>query len=787
MNKDKVYSLSLTDEKIIELKNNGKVNTDSSLPTKSIKRIFYDNIATLFNILNIILFLLLILVGSYKNLLFMLVVTSNIVIGIFQEIRSKKSVDKLSILVSKKVKAVRNKQEVDVPIEELVLGDIIYLSRGSQVPSDCVVIDGSVYANESLLTGESDTIIKNENAQLYSGSFISSGECYAKINRVGADNYASKINSEAKYLKKVNSEIMNSLKKIIKICSLVIIPIGITLFSTKYFLFKLPIQDAVVSTVGALIGMIPEGLMLLTSSVLAVSVIRLSQSKVLVQELYCIETLARVDVLCLDKTGTITCDEMEVNGVHTFIDDMLEIKLALGTISNSSQDDNSTIRSIKEYSKDCNSEKVKKFIHFSSDRKWSGVVLENGTSYIIGASEFIFKDKEKYKNVFDIINSITEPVRILSLAKVDGEITTETILENPQPLALIFIKDKIRSNAKETIGYFIEQGVQLKVISGDGVNTVSNIAKEAGIQGAEQAVDATTLTTDEMVAEAAEKYNVFGRVTPQQKKVLVKALQKNGHTVAMTGDGVNDVLALKEADCSVAMAAGSEAARNVSQLVLVNNDFSSMPKVVAEGRRTINNIQRSASLFLVKTIYSMVLALIFIFISSAYPFQPIQLSFVGALTIGLPSFVLALQPNHDRIKGDFFANVISRAIPGGINIVLNVVLVTFVGVFFGIKASSVSTIAVYITALVGILMVIRLSIPFNTIRIALLIVIVIGLLGIFILPPFRILLSLETLTFNEGVFTLVLAFTSVLIFNLLYNFFSGYVVKKVINKKSKNV
>ena len=785
MDKEKAYSLSLDDNQVLDLKNSGKVNTDSSLPTKSIKRIFYDNIVTLFNIINIILFSLLIAVGSYKNLLFICIVTLNTIIGIFQEIRSKKSVDKLSILVSKKAKVIRNKVESEISIEELVLGDIIYLSRGSQVPSDCVVVSGSVFANESLLTGESDTILKNEDAQLFSGSFISSGECYAKINRVGSDNYASKINSEAKYIKKVNSEIMGSLQKIIKICSFIIFPIGIALFSTKFFLFNLPIQDSVVSTVGALIGMIPEGLVLLTSSVLAVSVIRLTKYKVLVQELYCIETLARVDVLCLDKTGTITCDEMEVTGIHNFIDNENEIINALGTIAKATQDDNSTIRSIKEYSKEFETSKVKEFIHFSSDRKWSGVVLDNGTSYVIGASEFIFKDKNKYKNVFEAVYSITEPVRILSLAKINREISTEDDLENAVPLALVFIKDKIRANAKETIGYFIEQGVTLKVISGDGVNTVSNIAKEAGVEGAELAVDATTLTTDEMVADAAEKYNVFGRVTPQQKKILVKALQKNGHTVAMTGDGVNDVLALKEADCSVAMAAGSEAARNVAQLVLVNNDFSSMPKVVAEGRRSINNIQRSASLFLVKTMYSMVLALIFIFISSAYPFQPIQLSFVGALTIGLPSFVLALQPNHDRIKGDFFANVISRAIPGGLNIILNVVLATFIGGFFGIEKTSISTIAVYLTALVGVLMVIRLSIPFNPIRIALVTVIIIGLSGMFILPPFRMLLSLEFLSFSESVFTIVLASSSIIIFNLLYNFFSGYIVKKIINKKKQ--
>lgn len=785
MDKEKIYSLSLDDNQVLELKNCGKVNTDSSLPTKSIKRIFYDNIVTLFNVINVILFSLLIAVGSYKNLLFICIVTLNTIIGIFQEIRSKKSVDKLSILVSKKVKVVRNKEESEISIEELVLGDIIHLTRGCQVPSDCIVVSGSVFANESLLTGESDTFLKNEDAQLFSGSFISSGECYAKINRVGADNYASKINSEAKYIKKVNSEIMGSLQKIIKICSFIIFPIGVALFSAKFFLFNLPIQDSVVSTVGALIGMIPEGLVLLTSSVLAVSVIRLTKYKVLVQELYCIETLARVDVLCLDKTGTITCDEMEVTGIHNFIDDNNEINNALGTIAEATQDDNSTIRSIKEYSKNFETSDVKEFIHFSSDRKWSGVVLKNGMSYVIGASEFIFKDKNKYDNVFKTVYAIIEPVRILALAKIDRKISTDDNLDNAVPLALIFIKDKIRNNAKETIGYFIEQGVNLKVISGDGVNTVSNIAKEAGVEGADLAVDATTLTTDEMVAEAAEKYNVFGRVTPQQKKILVKALQKNGHTVAMTGDGVNDVLALKEADCSVAMAAGSEAARNVAQLVLVNNDFSSMPKVVAEGRRSINNIQRSASLFLVKTTYSMVLALIFIFISSAYPFQPIQLSFVGALTIGLPSFVLALQPNHDRIKGDFFANVISRAIPGGINIILNVVLVTFIGGFFGIEKSSISTIAVYLTALVGVLMVIRLSIPFNPIRIALLSVIIIGLAGMFILPPFRMLLSLELLTFSESVFTIILAVSSVIIFNLLYNFFSGYIVKRIINKKKQ--
>lgn len=779
MNKEKILQLGLNDEQIKKRIDKGQINYDTSVPTKSIKRIFYDNIFTLFNLINIILFCLLIIVGSYKNMLFMGVIICNTVIGIVQEIRSKKSVDKLSILVSKKVMAVRNSSEIEIPIEDIVLDDVIFLKRGSQVPSDCIVIDGECYANESLLTGEADTIPKSEGSRLLSGSFVSAGECYAKVDKVGADNYASQIHSEAKYIKKVNSEIMNTLKKIIKVCSIVIFPVGIALFCAKFFLYGDTIASAVVSTVGALIGMIPEGLVLLTSSVLAVSVIRLTRSKVLVQELYCIETLARVDVLCLDKTGTITCDEMEVTKIVPFINEKDNINIALSSLSKSSSDDNSTIKAIREFSKGYDFVKSKNLIPFSSEKKWSGGYFENGESYVIGASEFIYKDREKYKTVFDAIDTITEPVRILTLAKVSREITKDDELNDLTPMALILIKDKIRSNAKETIGYFIEQGVNLKVISGDGVSTVRNIAKEAGIEGADMAVDATTLKTKEDISKASEKYNIFGRVTPKQKKQLVKALQANGHTVAMTGDGVNDVLALKEADCSVAMAAGSEAARNVSQLVLINNDFSSMPKVVAEGRRTINNIQRSASLFLIKTIYSMVLAVLFIFISSAYPFQPIQLSFLGALTIGLPSFVLALQPNHDRIKGNFFANIISRAIPGAFTIIMNIVLVTFIGRNLGFNSSDISTMAVYLSGFVGVLMVIRLSIPFNAIRITLLCVILAGLtIGIVFFPD---LFSITPLNTFELIFTGILAAGSFVLFNLLYSVFTSRAARKYIN------
>lgn len=766
MDKEKILQMGLTYQQVRERIDSGKVNVDATVPTKSVKRICYENIVTLFNIINIILFVLLILVGSYKNMLFMGVVVCNTAIGIIQEIRSKRSVDKLSILVSKKVTAVREGDETNIDVEDIVLDDIILLKRGSQIPSDCVVVSGECNINESLLTGESDLILKKCGDQLYSGSFVSSGECYARVNRVGNDNFASKINREAKYIKKVNSEIMTTLKKIIKVCSIIIFPVGGLLFSAKFFFFKNGLYDSVVSTVGALIGMIPEGLVLLTSSVLAVSVIRLSRSKVLVQELYCIETLARVDVLCLDKTGTITCDEMEVTKVIPFVDDNEKIEIALSSVSKYSEDDNSTIKSIREYCRDFKSIKPQYSIPFSSEKKWSGAVFEDGFSYIVGAAEFILKDRERFADVFNTISAVDEPVRILLLAGIDSKINGDFDSNEVKPLALVLIRDKIRSNAKQTISYFSEQGVNLKVISGDGVNTVCNIAKEAGIPGAEKAVDATTLKTDESIEDACDKYNVFGRVTPNQKKQLILALKKKGHTVAMTGDGVNDVLALKEADCSVAMAAGSEAARNVSQLVLINNDFSSMPKVVAEGRRTINNIQRSASLFLVKTIYSIVLAVIFIFLSSSYPFQPIQLSFLGGLTIGLPSFVLALQPNKDRIKGRFFVNVISRSIPGALCTIGSILAVTFIGGSLGFSSAEVSTMAVYMTAVIGVMMVIRLSIPYNGLRTALLCVIISGLLLGFVLLDN--LLSIVPLDAFQYIFLGILTIISVVVFNVLY-------------------
>lgn len=754
----------------------GKINISENLKTKSIKRIFYDNIVTLFNLINIVLFVALLLVGSYKNLLFIGVMLVNIIIGIFQEIRSKRSVDKLSILSERKISVLRDGAEQEIAREDIVLDDIIILSRGDQIPADCVLVSGECKVNESLLTGESDLILKRVNDEMLSGSFISAGKCYAKVSKVGADCYAAKINAEAKYIKKVNSQILNSFNFIIKLCTFVMFPIGVFFFFNQLGIENGNIQQTVISTVAALIGMIPKGMILLTSSVLAVSIIRLSRKKVLVQEMYCIETLARVDVLCLDKTGTLTADSMDVTDVIGFGASDDEIKTVLSSIVCASDEINATLDAIKVYSKEASPIKATDFYQFSSETKWSGGCFDNGKTYILGAAEFVFKDRERYKEVFSKVDEIKKTVRILTLAVSEQKIMNSKLPDNLQPLAVILIKDKLRDNVNETIDYFKKQGVTLKVISGDSVKTVQNIAQEVGITGAENAVDMTTVTTDEQLKEVAEKCNVFGRVTPAQKKSLVLALQGKGHSVAMTGDGVNDVLALKEADCSIAMASGSDAARNVSQLVLVNNDFAAMPSVVDEGRRTINNIERSSALYLVKTIYSVILSILFIFFNSQYPFEPIQLTLIGAFTVAIPSFVLALQPNHNRIKGNFTAKIFAHAVPSAVCVILNITMVVYLRDLFGVvNSDELSTICVYLTALSGFLLVVRLSLPINFLRGIMLVVSVGGVvLGSLL---FGDLFSVVQLSFDAVIMLVALGIATVVLFNILYNV-CRYFIKK---------
>ena len=754
----------------------GKVNAATTLKTKSVRRIFYDNICTLFNLINIILFVALLLVGSFKNLLFIGVVFFNTVIGIVQEIRSKKSVDKLTILTASKVSVLRDGVQTEVSKDELVLDDVICLSRGSQIPADCQLLEGECKVNESLLTGESDLIAKHEGDELLSGSFIAAGTCYAKIIKVGADCYAAKINNEAKYIKKNNSQILKSFKFIIKLCTIIIFPIGALLFSSQFFFRGADLQSAVVGTVAALVGMIPGGMILLTSTVLAVSIVRLARKKVLVNEMYCIETLARVDVICLDKTGTLTADAMHVSDICLFDGTQEdEVKTALSSLHHASTEVNATMQAIGDYIEKTDPLDVYAFAPFSSETKWSGGQFSDGRTYILGAAEFVFSEKEKYKEVFDAIEQIAETVRIVVLAVTDKPLSENQLPDDLQPMALVLIKDTLRENVNQTVNYFKEQGVTLKVISGDSVHTVRNIALETGIEGAEKAINMTEIHTDDELEKAAETYNIFGRVTPGQKKKLVLALKKHGHTVAMTGDGVNDVLALKEADCSIAMASGSEAARNVSQLVLVDNDFGSMPEVVAEGRRTINNIERSSSLYLVKTIYSILLSLIFTFFALQYPFEPIQLTLIGGLTIGFPSFVLALQPNKNIVRGNFTKNIIARALPAAVCVVLNVLAAAILSVTLQMPHAEVSTIAVYVTSLTCFLLVLRLSIPINALRAAMLAVSLGGLTVAFIF--FGKLFNLVFLS-SASILTLcIMACGTLILFNVLYN-----IADKIIEK-----
>lgn len=778
----------LTSEEVRAAQAAGKVNADATVKTRSYGSIFRSNICTLFNLINVILAVFVFLTGSYKNMLFMLVIVINTIIGIVQEIRSKITTDRLSIVVAANVEVMRDGKLQKIPIDELVLGDVMRLGRGNQIPTDSVVLEGECKTDESLLTGESRLIPKHAGDQLYSGSFINAGIVWARVEKVGADNYAAQITNEAKQNKAINSEIMTSLNKIIKYVSIFMFPVGLLLFANEYLLHQVELDPAILSTVSAMVGMIPEGLILLASTVMAVAVVRLARHQVLVQQLYCIETLARVDVLCLDKTGTITTGGMEVSGlVPLDVPDSepkeQELSKIVASLVASDEDPNDTARAIQEYFGLAKEGKQKaeqaipptdllkptRVIPFSSDTKWSGAAFANGEAYVMGAAQFVLeKNASALAQIKDALDTYAADARVLLVARVEGFDANGAIEGDAIPLGFVCLRDQIRSTAAQTIAYFKEQGVKLKVISGDDPHTVSGIAQKVGIEGADRFVDATTLKTDQDIASAIKNYNVFGRVRPEQKKAFVLALQAEGHTVAMTGDGVNDVLALKASDCSVAMASGSDAARNVAQLVLVDNDFASMPAVVAEGRRSINNLQRSASLFLVKTLLSITAAFLFIFLPWQYPFVPIQLTLISAFTIGLPSFVLALEPNKDLVRGHFLPNAVVHSIPGAVCAVVSIVVLTIVGnEAIGLDYRQVSTLCVMVVALLGIMLVIKLSIPFTPLRWGLLVVVIGGLLigvvgfgWLFDIAPFT-----PEMWQSFGIAALV----NIVAFNYLYN------------------
>ncbi|WP_419056046.1 HAD-IC family P-type ATPase [Hominenteromicrobium sp.] len=707
----------LSSEQVAQRVRDGLSNADEGIKTKTEKQIILENTFTFFNILNFVLALFVLLVGSFKNLLFLGVIFSNIIIGSFQGIRAKRMIDKLSLISAPKASVLRNGKLQTIPVSGIVMNDVLHLSTGQQICADAIVLDSEAEVNESLITGESDPVLKRAGDELLSGSFIVSGSCYAEVEHVGRENYANRIANGAKYVKRTNSEILHSLDFIVKTLGFTLVPIGILLFCKQFFLLHDTIREAVVSTVAAILGMIPEGLILLTSVVFAVSVLRLSRYKTLVQDLYCTESLARVDVLCLDKTGTITEGTMQVDELHPLTgyteEDMTAPLEALVQVLT---DDNPTYNAVKAYFPGGSDWKAAATVPFSSARKWSGAYFGERGTYVMGAGEFILGER------FGALREHTEEYaargeRVLLLAHSAKPFLENKMLpDDIKPVGFILISDKIRTEAPQTLRYFAEQGVTLKVISGDNAVTVSNIAQKAGLPHAENYCDATTLHTDEEIAGAIEQYSVFGRVTPQQKLKFVQALKDHGHTVAMTGDGVNDVLALKEADCSIAMASGSDAARTVSNLVLLDSNFASMPQVVKEGRRSINNLQRSASLFLQKTIYSTVLGVLFIFLSASYPFEPIQLTFISSITIGIPSFILALEPNNERISGSFLANVLKKSFPSALTMILGVLFLTLFKGPLNLTNPQVSTLSVIVAFAVGFMLMLKLCLPFNALR-----------------------------------------------------------------------
>ena len=706
----------LSTAEVERAKQQGLCNYDTSVATKTIPRIIRDNIFTLFNLLNFGLAACIFMVQAYKNLLFLGVVICNTIISTVQEIHAKKVVDKLSIIAASKTTAIRNGKQEIIEINEIVMNDILEFHPGNQVVTDSIIRRGSCEVDESFITGESDPVFKKEGDLLLSGSFIISGHTIGQVKHVGLQNYTATISKEATQIKHTKSVLMDALNHIIKIVSIAIVPIGILLFLNQSQIDGNSFRDAVVGSVAAIIGMIPEGLVLLTSTVLAVSVIRLSKRKVLVKDLYCIESLARIDTLCLEKTGTLTTGTMKVVDILPYkktSKSMLENTInAMTTVM---EDNNPTMLALKEKFHKKIYFPVEKLIPFSSDKKYSGVIFQNKETYYIGAPEFVLGNH--YQKVEPILSPYLLEYRILVVTKKEGT--------RQQVLGFILLQDNMRSDVEKTLTYFKEEGVSIKVISGDHVKTVSGIAKRAGIEHYDQYIDMSKLTTDEEIYEAAKKYTVFGRVNPIQKKKLVIALKEQGHYVGMTGDGINDVLALKEADCSIAMPNGSDATRNISQLVLLDGNFSAMPKVVAEGRRTVNNIENSATLFLTKTTYATILAVLFVFLPTQYPFIPIQLTLTSVVTIGIPSFVLALQPNKKRITGNFYKNVLSRSLPAALIVVTNIILIMILAAIFHLPDHQVSTLCVMMNAVTGFYLLFELCRPFNKLKTAMYIAMII--------------------------------------------------------------
>ncbi len=739
MNKDSnsINITGLTDEEVRQRVEEGFTNRTDISTDKTTKEIVISNVFTYFNLIFLVITILLIMVGSFRNLTFLPIIIGNTVIGIVQEIRAKKTLEKMSLLNAPHVDVIRNGSVKQISTEELVKDDVILLTAGKQICADAVVISGNIQVNESLLTGEADEVEKTEGSTLMSGSFVVSGECYARLEKVGNESYISKLSLEAKSMgDKEQSEMIRSINLIVKWVGIVIIPIGLILFWQSHFVNGESITKSVTSTVAAIIGMIPEGLYLLTTVALALSTMKLARKKVLLHDMKSIETLARVDVLCVDKTGTITepdmklkeiflCKNSGADGTQTALT-LDELKSLILDYANASVDNNATMLALKAYAAEALTNNTSALHRtavsqqaFSSSLKYGSVTFSDGT-YLLGAPEFIMH--EDFARIEEeIIPYADKGDRVLLFARYNGENVENGINGSVTPLGFVALANPIRANAVKTFEYFKSQGVAIKVISGDNPRTVSRIAIQAGIESAESFVDAATLDTEDKIADAVNKYTVFGRVTPKQKKQLVKALQAKGHTVAMTGDGVNDILAMKDADCSVAMASGSEAAAQAAQVVLLDSDFAHMPDVVYEGRRVVNNIQRSASLFLVKNIFSLLLSLFSVILMVTYPLEPAQVSLISMFTIGVPGFLLALEQNKDRIKGHFITNVMLKALPGGLTDVIAVGALVVCGEVFCISDASIGTIATLVLSVVGFMILFKISEPLNGMKYAVII------------------------------------------------------------------
>ena len=739
MNKDSnsINITGLTDEEVRQRVEEGFTNRTDISTDKTTKEIVISNVFTYFNLIFLVITILLIMVGSFRNLTFLPIIIGNTVIGIVQEIRAKKTLEKMSLLNAPHADVIRNGSVKQISTDELVKDDVILLTAGKQICADAVVISGNIQVNESLLTGEADEVEKTEGSTLMSGSFVVSGECYAQLEKVGNESYISKLSLEAKSMGgKEQSEMIRSINLIVKWVGIVIIPIGLILFWQSHFVNGESITKSVTSTVAAIIGMIPEGLYLLTTVALALSTMKLARKKVLLHDMKSIETLARVDVLCVDKTGTITepdmklkeiflCKNSGADGTQTALT-LDELKSLILDYANASVDNNATMLALKAYTADALTNNTSALHRtavsqqaFSSSLKYGSVTFSDGT-YLLGAPEFIMHD-DFARIEEEIIPYADKGDRVLLFARYNGENVENGINGSVTPLGFVALANPIRENAVKTFEYFKSQGVAIKVISGDNPRTVSRIAIQAGIESAESFVDAATLDTEDKIADAVNKYTVFGRVTPKQKKQLVKALQAKGHTVAMTGDGVNDILAMKDADCSVAMASGSEAAAQAAQVVLLDSDFAHMPDVVYEGRRVVNNIQRSASLFLVKNIFSLLLSLFSVILMVTYPLEPAQVSLISMFTIGVPGFLLALEQNKDRIKGHFITNVMLKALPGGLTDVIAVGALVVCGEVFCISDASIGTIATLVLSVVGFMILFKISEPLNGMKYAVII------------------------------------------------------------------